>query len=69
MHTAGLNVCFMDGSVRTLRYGNTNICPNGNSPASIAFYAANPTPLDWFLLMSLVGRKDGIQRDTASILD
>lgn len=59
-HTAGVNAAFCDGSVRTIRYGNTNLCPNG-----IPF-----TPsLDWALLMQLVGRRDGFQKDTSSIYD
>jgi len=59
-HAAGVNATFCDGSVRTVRYGNTNLCPNG-----IPF-----TPsLDWALLMQLVGRRDGFNMDTSSIYD
>ncbi|MBL8822677.1 MAG: DUF1559 domain-containing protein [Planctomycetia bacterium] len=67
MHAAGINACFGDGSVRTVKYGNTNICPQANNPASIA--TAIPTSPDWFTLMCLLGRRDGINRDFSSLLD
>jgi len=63
-HSAGCNVCFADGSVRTLRYGQATLFSGGN-PSTITI----PAPQDWFLLMTLIGRNDGLRPDTSSILD
>lgn len=61
-HTAGINACFCDGSVRTVKYGTTNFAT-----------AALPAPLvptaDWALWLQLVGRRDGFNRDASSLLD
>ena len=61
MHAAGINACFCDGSVRTVRYGSTNFATNlpaGYTPSQ-----------DWAVLMQLIGRRDGFSMDTSSILD
>jgi prepilin-type N-terminal cleavage/methylation domain-containing protein/prepilin-type processing-associated H-X9-DG protein len=65
-HTAGCNVAFGDGSVRNLRYGQASLF-NGPSPANVI--PPPNTPLDWYLLMTLIGRKDGILRDVSSIIE
>lgn len=56
-HTAGINGCFGDGSVRTVKHAATNLQSN------------TPPALDWFLLQTLSGYKDGLQRDMASITE
>lgn len=55
-HVAGVQFAFGDGSVRTVRYGNTtNI---------------DPTPgTDWWVLAAISGRADGYRVDTSSLLD
>ena len=53
--------CFCDGSVRTVRYGNTNFAvnlPSGYTPTQ-----------DWAVLMQLVGRRNGFSMDTSSIYE
>ncbi len=55
-HSAGVQFCFADGSVRTVRYGATHV----RLPA--------PSP-DWWLLQELAGRKDGAVVGPSSILD
>jgi prepilin-type N-terminal cleavage/methylation domain-containing protein len=56
-HSAGVQFCFGDCSVRTVRYGRTPWL--GFGPASV----------DWALLQQLAGRNDGYGSDTGSILD
>jgi len=65
-HTAGCNVCFCDGSVRTLKYGQANLF-SGGLPTTIIL--PPNTPPDWFMLMALIGRKDGVQLDVSSLID
>lgn len=72
-HTAGCNVVFADGSVRTLRYGQAAMF-TGAWPGVIfanggTLYSPPNVPVDWFLLMTLIGRRDGISQDTSSIID
>lgn len=59
-HAAGAQFAFGDGSVRTVRYGNTTIPDITNN--------ANNTS-DWALLQQLAGRRDGFINDTSSILE
>lgn len=66
-HAAGCNVCFADGSVRTLRYGQASLF-SGGLPTTI-YAPPTPAPQDWFTLMCLIGRRDGIQRDTSALVD
>jgi prepilin-type N-terminal cleavage/methylation domain-containing protein/prepilin-type processing-associated H-X9-DG protein len=61
-HAAGINATFCDGSVRTIRYGQTNLC-TGSAGAPYV-----PTQ-DWALLMQLIGYKDGFNKDVRSIQD
>ena len=55
-HAAGVQFCFGDASVRTLKFGTT-IQPS-LSPTS-----------DWGLLQQLAGRRDGLSNDTSSLLE
>lgn len=55
-HSAGVNFCFGDCSVRTVKYGMTNI-PSANLNS------------DWALLQQLAGRKDGYAYDVASLFE
>lgn len=55
-HAAGVQFCFGDGSVRTLKFGATT----------------TPTlsmTSDWAILQHLAGRRDGLNFDTSSIID
>ncbi len=55
-HPAGVQFCFADGSVRSLRFGGTHI----RSPT--------PSP-DWWLLQQLAGKQDGMAADTFPLVD
>jgi prepilin-type processing-associated H-X9-DG protein len=57
-HPSGVQFCFADGSVRTVRYGQTQW-----DGVSASFTN------DWYLLQQLAGFRDGQAADTASILD
>lgn len=65
-HTAGCNVVFGDGSVRTLRYGNAKLF---TGPTGTTLIPPAQTSNDWKVLMTLVGKNDGIKLDAANILD
>ena len=52
-HPGGVQFCFADGSVRTLRRGNT----------------ATLFSADWFELQEMAGRNDGGTRDWSSLVD
>jgi type II secretory pathway pseudopilin PulG len=58
-HTAGVQFCFADGSVRTVRYGNTQW---DGSPST-------PFTNDWYLLQQLAGWRDGGAADVSSLVD
>jgi prepilin-type processing-associated H-X9-DG protein len=64
-HAAGVQFAWGDGSVRTVRYGNTK------PPASNVGVNGNPPGLthDYMLLMQLAGRKDGLNLDVASLTE
>ena len=62
MHSSGCVFAFGDGSVRTIKYGQTTP-PIGN------ITAATPLTIDYMLLMQLAGRKDGLNNDTSSITE
>jgi prepilin-type N-terminal cleavage/methylation domain-containing protein/prepilin-type processing-associated H-X9-DG protein len=55
-HSTGVNFCFGDCSVRTIRYGTTNL-PSATLTS------------DWALLQQLAGRKDGYANDLSSLLE
>jgi hypothetical protein len=55
-HTAGVQFCFADGSVRTVRYGETR-------------WDGGPQSADWFLLQQLAGWRDGGAADVSSLVD
>jgi prepilin-type N-terminal cleavage/methylation domain-containing protein/prepilin-type processing-associated H-X9-DG protein len=57
-HTSGVQFCFADGSVRTVRYGNTRW--NGLSPTFTT---------DWHLLQQLAGWRDGGAADVTELVD
>jgi prepilin-type N-terminal cleavage/methylation domain-containing protein len=52
-HAGGVQFCFGDGAVRTIRFGDTKT--SGTT--------------DWYVLMQLGGLRDGLNADTTSILD
>jgi hypothetical protein len=56
-HTAGVQFCFADGSVRTVRFGNS------------AWDERSPFTSDWYLLQQLAGYKDGQAADVSALLD
>jgi prepilin-type processing-associated H-X9-DG protein len=58
-HSAGVQFCFADGSVRTVRYGNTRW--DGN--------LSTPFPSDWHLLQQLAGWRDGGAADVTALVD
>jgi prepilin-type processing-associated H-X9-DG protein len=58
-HSAGVQFCFADGSVRTIRYGNTRW--DGN--------LSTPFPSDWHLLQQLAGWRDGGAADVTGLVD
>jgi prepilin-type N-terminal cleavage/methylation domain-containing protein/prepilin-type processing-associated H-X9-DG protein len=55
-HAAGVNFCFGDGSVRTVKFGNTTQ-PSLNLTS------------DWAILQQLAGRHDGYTQDASSLLE
>ncbi|HQR07980.1 MAG TPA: DUF1559 domain-containing protein [Gemmatales bacterium] len=59
-HTGGVQFCFGDASVRTVRFGATTLPDLSNSGNNSS---------DWALLQQLAGRRDGYKNDTSSILD
>jgi prepilin-type N-terminal cleavage/methylation domain-containing protein len=63
-HAAGPNVVFGDGSTRTIRYGGQAYLYNTSYADKLI-----PASSDYFSLMTIVGRRDGIQRDLASLLE
>ena len=58
-HSSGVQFCFADGSVRTVRYGDT-VWEGGTVP---------PKKPDWLLLQRLGGWRDGAASDTSLLLD
>ncbi|MFT3878788.1 MAG: DUF1559 domain-containing protein [Gemmatales bacterium] len=55
-HTAGVQFCYGDGSVRTIKFGNT-IQPSLSLTS------------DWAILQQLAGRRDGYNNDSSSLVD
>jgi prepilin-type processing-associated H-X9-DG protein len=58
-HPGGVQFCFADGSVRTVRYGHTQW--DGSS--------STPFTTDWLLLQQLAGWRDGGAADASALLD
>jgi prepilin-type N-terminal cleavage/methylation domain-containing protein len=68
-HAAGVQFAFGDGSVRTVKFGNT-VLTTTQYPQTFA----PPIPpafqtLDWGILQQLAGRRDGFSYDTSSLLE
>jgi prepilin-type N-terminal cleavage/methylation domain-containing protein len=69
-HAAGVQFCFGDCHVGTVRYGNTqftnvtDLLNAVNLPPTTALLTS-----DWGILQQLVGRRDGYNFDTASMID
>lgn len=59
-HPSGVQFCFGDGSVRTVRYGNTVTPDLSNNGANGS---------DWSILQQLAGRKDGLNQEASALLD
>ncbi|HQR07223.1 MAG TPA: DUF1559 domain-containing protein [Gemmatales bacterium] len=55
-HTAGVQFCYGDGSVRTIRFGNT-IQPSLSLTS------------DWAILQQLAGRSDGYSNDVSALVE
>ena len=62
MHAAGCNFAFGDGSIRTIRYGNT-------TPPTADITVATPLTSDYMLLLQLAGKADGLNYDVSSITE
>jgi hypothetical protein len=56
-HSAGVQFCFADASVRLVRFGNT------------AWDREGPPTSDWHLLQQLAGYRDGQSPDASSLLE
>jgi hypothetical protein len=56
-HTAEVQFCFADGSVRTVRFGDS------------AWDGRSPFTSDWYLLQQLAGYKDGQAADASALID
>jgi prepilin-type N-terminal cleavage/methylation domain-containing protein/prepilin-type processing-associated H-X9-DG protein len=68
-HAAGVQFAFGDGSVRTVRYGDTTGFVDegwGQTETSAPF---NVVTHDYMILQQLGGRRDGLANDTSAILD
>jgi prepilin-type N-terminal cleavage/methylation domain-containing protein len=65
-HTSGCQFVMADGSVRTLRYGNTRVLPSSAANTADLAFAAAP---DWTVLQQIAGRKDGCVYNTDSIYE
>jgi prepilin-type processing-associated H-X9-DG protein len=58
-HPGGINFCFADGSVRTIRFGQTGWDGTPKSPLSN----------DWYVLQRLAGWRDGEAAEAGSLID
>jgi prepilin-type N-terminal cleavage/methylation domain-containing protein len=56
-HAAGVHFCFADGSVHTVRFGDTTI------------QQTDATPSDWLLLQQLAGWHDGGPTDASALVE
>ena len=68
-HAAGVQFAFGDGSIRTIRFGNTTGFLDAGWGTTVATFPYNTPTSDWMLLQQISGRRDGLNNDTASILD
>jgi prepilin-type N-terminal cleavage/methylation domain-containing protein len=62
MHAAGPQFAFGDGSVRTIKYGDT-------MPPAADITATTPLTIDYMLLMQMAGRNDGLNMDLSGFVD
>jgi len=67
-HTAGVQFCFGDCHVATLHFDNTAVDLMVAPPYTLTGNLLGGTP-EWNALQELAGWKDGVQVDTAQILD
>jgi prepilin-type N-terminal cleavage/methylation domain-containing protein len=70
MHVAGVQFAFGDGSVRTVKYGQTlppavDYGTHGGTGGTITY----PLTSDYMLLMQLAGKNDSYFNDTSSLLE
>jgi prepilin-type N-terminal cleavage/methylation domain-containing protein/prepilin-type processing-associated H-X9-DG protein len=61
-HAAGCQFAWGDGSVRTVKYGDT-------LPPATDVTTATPLTIDYMILLQLAGRKDGLNNDSSSLLE
>jgi prepilin-type N-terminal cleavage/methylation domain-containing protein len=59
-HAAGVQFAYGDGSIRTVKFGNT---------VPITVDATTPLSNDYMLLLQISGRNDGLNLDTASLTE
>jgi prepilin-type N-terminal cleavage/methylation domain-containing protein len=62
MHASGVQFAFGDGSIRTIKYGDT-------MPPPGPINATTSRTIDYMLLMQIAGRNDGLNNDTSSITE
>jgi type II secretory pathway pseudopilin PulG len=64
MHASGVQFCFGDGSIRTIKYGDTM-----PPAAGIDVGGTTARTIDYMLLMQIAGKMDGLTFDTSSITE
>jgi len=70
-HAAGVQFSWGDGSVRTVKFGQTvPTQAQFNQTFSVPWAANSGLELtDWGLLQQIAGRRDGLNNDPSSILE
>jgi len=62
MHASGVQFAFGDGSIRTIKYGDT-------MPPAGSITTTTPKGIDYMILMQIAGRNDGLNFDTSAITE